>query len=73
MAHIEVCSPMVANVLRILVAPGDTIRPRQEVVVLESMKMEIPVEAPAAGRVVEVCVSASDRVNEGQVLLRLES
>jgi biotin carboxyl carrier protein len=73
MARIEVCSPMVANVLRVLVAPGDLIRPRQEVVVLESMKMEIPVEAPAAGKVIEVCVAEAQRVTEGQVLLRLEA
>lgn len=73
MPRIDVRSPMVANVLRVLVAPGDGIRPRQEVVVLESMKMEIPVEAPSGGTVVEVCVAESERVTEGQVLLRLEA
>jgi biotin carboxyl carrier protein len=35
--------------------------------------MEIPVEAPSGGTVVEVCVAESERVTEGQVLLRLEA
>lgn len=72
MPLIDVASPMVANVLRVLVRPGQTVRARQELVVLESMKMEIPVESPREGRVVEVCVNEAQRVVEGQVLLRLE-
>lgn len=72
MPLIDVPSPMVANVLRVLVSPGQAVRARQELVILESMKMEIPVESPTEGRVVEVCVIEAQRVVEGQVLLRLE-
>ena len=48
------------------VAEGD------ELVVLESMKMEIPVEAPCAGRVTEIRVAPDTRVVEGDVLVVLE-
>jgi len=73
MALVDLPSPMNATVFKVLVQPGERVRERQEVLVLEAMKMEIPVEAPSAGTVVEVCVTPSQRVVEGQVLLRLEA
>lgn len=67
-----ISAPMTGTVKEILVAPGEAVVHGQEVVVLESMKMEIPVEAEAAGRVAEVLVEPAQAVDEGQALLRLE-
>jgi acetyl-CoA carboxylase biotin carboxyl carrier protein len=54
------------------VQPGDAVAKDQELLIIESMKMEIPVESPGGGRVTEVLVGATQQVDEGQVLLRLE-
>lgn len=60
-----VVAELVASVLNVHVAPGDTVEPLDEVVVLESMKMEIPVLAEVAGVVREMTVTKGDVVNEG--------
>jgi acetyl-CoA carboxylase biotin carboxyl carrier protein len=62
---------MVANVLQILVGPGDEVAAGEAVVVMESMKMEIPVLAEHGGRVESVGVSVGDVVQEGDVLVEL--
>jgi acetyl-CoA carboxylase biotin carboxyl carrier protein len=54
------------------VAEGDTIRPGQQVAILEAMKLMIPVEAERAGRVVEFLVEDGTPVEHGQPLLLLE-
>jgi biotin carboxyl carrier protein len=63
---------LVGNVWKVLVKPGDTVEEEDTLVILESMKMEIPIAAPHAGRVAEVLVSENDVVQEGQVVVRLE-
>jgi acetyl/propionyl-CoA carboxylase alpha subunit len=68
-----VTAPMPGTVIRVEVAPGDQIRARQPVVVLEAMKMEIPVSSPFDASVTSVHVVAGDRVAGGTVLLELES
>ncbi|KAA9151259.1 acetyl-CoA carboxylase biotin carboxyl carrier protein subunit [Amycolatopsis acidicola] len=55
------------------VAEGDTIRPGQQVAILEAMKLMIPVEAERAGRVVRVLVEDGTAVEHGQPLLLLEA
>lgn len=65
-------SPMAGVVLRVPAEVGQSLQTGQEAVVLESMKMEIPVEAGEAGTVREVRVKAGDFVNEGDVLLELD-
>ena len=72
MALIDVRAPMVASVFEILVSVGDEVSADQELIVLESMKMEVPVSAGLAGRVAEVLVQQSTPVSEGDVLIRLE-
>jgi acetyl-CoA carboxylase biotin carboxyl carrier protein len=62
---------MAGVVARVLVREGDRVAPGQEVVVIESMKMEIPVEADAGGTVTRVATSAGAFVNEGDLLLEL--
>ena len=69
----EIAAEMVANVLEVLVEPGATVEPGDTVVLLESMKMEIPVLAEHAGTVTAVPVQPGDVVQEGEPLVRLES
>ncbi|MGH2607528.1 MAG: acetyl-CoA carboxylase biotin carboxyl carrier protein subunit [Tepidiformaceae bacterium] len=72
MAMVDVPAPMAGSVKELLVTVGDGVRARQEILVLESMKMEIPVESPVTGRVTEILVRAPEKIDEGQVLLRIE-
>jgi biotin carboxyl carrier protein len=67
----EIVAEMVANVMTVAVAVGDTVAAGDTVVVLESMKMEIPVIAEAAGPVRAVKVAPADVVQEGDVLVEL--
>ncbi|WP_042456150.1 acetyl-CoA carboxylase biotin carboxyl carrier protein subunit [Neobacillus dielmonensis] len=67
----EITASMAGTVLNILVAVGDQITPGQEVITLESMKMEIPIESETEGTVKELRVNIGDFVNEGDVLLVL--
>jgi biotin carboxyl carrier protein len=67
----EVCAEMVANVVQIVVGPDDEVAEGDTLLVLESMKMEIPVIAEGGGRVSEVRVVEGDVVQEGQVLVVL--
>ena len=68
-----VTAPMPGTVIRVEIEAGDTVRARQPVVVLEAMKMEIPVHSPFDGAVRAVYVAAGDRVAGGTVLVELES
>ena len=68
---IEVVAEMVANVMSISVTPGDAVAVGDTVVLLESMKMEIPVIAEHAGTVTAVKVGPGDVVQEGDVLVAL--
>ena len=65
----EVRAEMVANVWKVLVAEGDTVADGDTLVILESMKMEIPVLAEVAGSVTEVVVEDGDVVNDGDPLV----
>jgi acetyl-CoA carboxylase biotin carboxyl carrier protein len=68
----DVTAHITGTVWKIEVAMGDPVEEEQTVVILESMKMEMPVEAPAAGRVVAIAVKEGQAVDEGDVLLTLE-
>jgi acetyl-CoA carboxylase biotin carboxyl carrier protein len=59
---------LVANVIKVDVAPGDVVDVGHMLVLLESMKMEIPVETEWAGTVVEVGVATGDVVSEGDLI-----
>jgi biotin carboxyl carrier protein len=69
MAAHEYRAEMVANVLTIMVEPGQPVVSGDTLVMLESMKMEIPVFAEADGVVAEVSVNQADVVQEGDVLV----
>ena len=68
----DVLAEMVANVLTVSVTAGDRVVAGDAVVLLESMKMEIPVLAEQAGTVTAVKVGAGDVVQEGDVLLTID-
>ena len=68
----EVLAEMVANVWRVLVAPGDAVAEGDALVILESMKMEIPVESPVSGTVRDVRVAEGGVVQEGDVIAVVE-
>ena len=68
----EVEAQITGNVWKIEKAVGDAVAAEDIILILESMKMEIPVEAPVAGRLVEIRVSEGDNVAEGAVLAVIE-
>ena len=64
---------MSGSIFQLLVRTGDAIQIGQEVLVLESMKMELPLESPVGGVVAELLVVVEEAVEEGQTLLRVET
>lgn len=68
----ELRAEMVANVWKVLVQPGQKVAADEELVILESMKMEIPVVAPDDGTVAAVHVTEGSQVNENDLLVELE-
>lgn len=71
--RIEVKSEVAGKVWQIEAKIGDAIETDDTIIVLESMKMEIPVEATASGKLAEILVREGDPVEEGQVVAILES
>ena len=68
----EVLAEMVANVWKVVVKTGDEVAEGDTLCILESMKMEIPVEATASGTVSELNVSEGGVVQEGDVIAVIE-
>jgi acetyl-CoA carboxylase biotin carboxyl carrier protein len=66
-------SDIAANVWKVEVAVGDRVEAEQVLAILESMKMEIPVEAPAAGTVAEVLIAEGQTIAEDQALFVIQS
>lgn len=68
----QIVAPMAGTVWKILVEIGDEIKENDEVVIVESMKMEIPIEAEVSGKITEIIIKEGDFVNEGDALITLE-
>ncbi len=68
----QITASMAGTVLSIVVSENDEIQEGQDVVILESMKMEVPIAAEAAGKVQKIHVEPGDFVNEGDVLIDLD-
>lgn len=68
----DITAPMPGKICEVNVAPGDTVTVDQEVVVLEAMKMEMPVTATSAGTVSQVNCKPGDAVQGGDVLVVVE-
>ncbi|MBW2271045.1 MAG: biotin/lipoyl-binding carrier protein [Deltaproteobacteria bacterium] len=64
----EVEAQIAGNVWKIEKAVGDAVQDEDVILILESMKMEIPVEAPCGGTLTEIRVAEGDAVDEGAVL-----
>lgn len=73
MAKVEVESEVTGNVWKVQVAVGATVAVGDVLMILESMKMEIPVEAPVAGTLSELLVAEADAVDEDQVLAVIDA
>jgi biotin carboxyl carrier protein len=67
----EICSNVSGTVIEVLVKVGDKVALDQDVVSVESMKMEMMIPATAAGTVKEIKVSAEEFIQEGQALIVL--
>jgi acetyl-CoA carboxylase biotin carboxyl carrier protein len=72
MKRSEVIAEVAGKVWKIEAQPGAKLAADDPILILESMKMEIPVAAPAAGKLVELRVKEGDAVAEGQVVAILE-
>lgn len=68
----EITATMSAGVFKILVNIGDSVKAGQTVVILEAMKMEIPIEAGCDGEVEEILISQGQTVEDGQLLVKLK-
>jgi biotin carboxyl carrier protein len=69
----EVRAEMVASVWKVVAALGDVVVAGDTLVILDSMKMEIPVLAEGGGRITELAVAEGDVVQEGDLIALLES
>ena len=68
----EVRAELVGNMWKIVVEVGQRVEEDETLMILESMKMEIPITAPVAGTVREIRVAEGDVVREGQVVAVLD-
>jgi acetyl-CoA carboxylase biotin carboxyl carrier protein len=69
---VQVCAHITGTVWKVQVAVGDQVEAEQSLVILESMKMEMPVEAEDAGTVKEIRCEEGQSVSEGDTLVVLE-
>ena len=69
---IELRAPMPGKILEVLVNVGDKVNEDDEVIMLEAMKMENPIYAPAGGTVKEINVKANDSVETEQIMMVIE-
>jgi acetyl-CoA carboxylase biotin carboxyl carrier protein len=70
-AHVVVAE-LVANVLKVTAQAGDEVGPEDTLVILDSMKMEIPVLAEVAGRITELKVTEGEVVRDGDPIAVIE-
>jgi len=68
---VEVAAHITGTVWKIQVKVGDAVKEEQPLVILESMKMEMPVESPTDGTVASISVTEGQSVEEGDVLVVL--
>jgi len=73
MAVVNVKSEIAGNVWKIQTRPGDQVEADGEIMILESMKMEIPVLSPKAGMIKEIRVSEGEAIDEGQLVAILDA
>lgn len=67
----NVTAPMAGSVWKICVSVGDVVKEGEEVIVLESMKMEIPITVEKGGTIEKIVVSEGDLVKDGDILIKI--
>jgi biotin carboxyl carrier protein len=72
LAELKVLSDLNAKVWKVEVSIGDTVDAEATLIILESMKTEIPIDAPKGGRVKAILVNEGDAVEEGQTVAILD-
>ena len=72
MAVLEIESEIAGKVWKIVTQIGQKLGEDDAILVLESMKMEIPIDAPEDGTLIELLVKEGDPVSEGQVVAKIE-
>ncbi len=72
-AVMDVQADVAGKVWKIVAQEGDALQAEDPVLILESMKMEIPVAAPSPGTLIEILVEEGETVDEGQTVARLQS
>jgi acetyl-CoA carboxylase biotin carboxyl carrier protein len=69
---VQVKAELAGNMWKIVVKEGQQVGADETLMILESMKMEIPINAPKAGRVAKIHVKEGQTVQEGELLVDLE-
>lgn len=68
----EIKAPMTGKIVSIVVNVGDEVKAEDEIIIMDAMKMEIPVYAPADGVIKEINVKEGDSVKTDQLLMVLD-
>jgi biotin carboxyl carrier protein len=69
----EIVTPMPGKIVQILVKEGDTVKPKQPLVIVESMKMENEIKSAIEGVVLAINFKSGDLVNSGQTIIKLST
>jgi acetyl-CoA carboxylase biotin carboxyl carrier protein len=69
---VQIKAELAGNLWKIMVREGQEVRADETLMILESMKMEIPVNAPTAGRVTKIHAKEGQTVQEGQLLIEVD-
>ena len=72
MAQMELMSEVTGSVWKILMEVGTSVDADEPILLIESMKMEIPLVSEKPGKVIEIMVAEGDPVTEGQVIAKIE-
>ena len=70
---VTINSEIAGHVWKLVATPGDQLQADDVILILESMKMEIPILAPTAGVLAEILVAEEDMIGEGQPVARLDA
>ena len=68
----QVAAQIAGNLWKLEKAVGDVVEEEDVIMIIESMKMEIPVEAPRAGTIAQIAVAEGDSIEEGMILAVIE-
>jgi len=73
MALVDVKTEITGVIQMVICGVGDSVEEDEPVIMLESMKMQIPIAAPESGKVAEILVAEGETVTEGSVVARIEA